>query len=69
MLSFANPDLRRLMQGVLALARDSSEDAKTFRSRVIAVKDDPSTWLRNPPERYSQELSLLISEYALGARP
>ncbi len=69
MLAFANPDIGKLIEGVIALARDNSPDATRFRQRVIAMKDDPTAWLSDPPTKYSQELSLLISEYALGRRP
>jgi hypothetical protein len=33
------------------------------------MKDDPSQWLSDPPQKYSGELSLLIAEYALGTKP
>jgi hypothetical protein len=68
-LAFANADLGKLIEGVIAVARDSSADATKFRQRVIAMKDDPSQWLSDPPQKYSQELSLLIAEYALGTTP
>jgi len=69
MLAFANPDVGRLIQGVIALARDSSAEATAFRQRVTSVRDDPSEWLSDPPKRYSYQLNLLISEYALGTMP
>jgi hypothetical protein len=68
-LAFANADLGKLIEGVIAVAKDSSADATKFRQRVIAMKDDPSQWLSDPPQKYSQELSLLIAEYALGTTP
>ena len=68
-LAFANPDLGRLIQAVITGAKESSTDAVSYRQRVLSVGDDPTEWLSDPPQSYSQELSLLISEYALGTRP
>ena len=69
MLAFANPEIGKVIEGVVSLARASSAEATQFRQRVIAVKGDPTDWLSDSPQKYSRELSLLISEYALGTTP
>jgi hypothetical protein len=40
-LAFANQGLGKLIEGALAVAKDSSAEATKFWQRVIAMKDDP----------------------------
>jgi len=65
LLAFGNPDLVRLGNGLVALARSSEPDAKDLRARVYASSQDDFTW-SDTTSPSSMLLAEVMAEYLSG---